>query len=59
MIRIFVNLKRFDVPRSLGGVCPLDDPRLWVEEVMSDSVEAGLGEPTDQQGVYLLPEALK
>ena len=58
MIRIFVNLKRFDVPRSLGGVCPLDDPRLWVEEVMSDSVEAGLGEPTDQQVVYLLPEAL-
>jgi uroporphyrinogen decarboxylase len=25
MKQIFVNLKRFDVPRKLGGVCPLLD----------------------------------
>ena len=41
MKKIFVNLKRFDVPRSRGGICPFDNPRQWVEWVVAESVKIG------------------
>lgn len=50
---IFVNLKRFDVPRSLGGICTQTDPNQWIGQIMKQS--------EDIDGVnlvYLLPEAL-
>jgi len=55
---IFVNLKRFEVPRSLGGVCPVDNPKEWIERVMAESVRYGLGKLPDIRVTYLLPEAL-
>jgi triosephosphate isomerase len=58
MKQIFVNLKRFDVPRKLGGVCPVEDPLAWIESVMDQSVELGLGAHADLTLVYLLPEGL-
>lgn len=58
MSRIFVNLKRFDVPRHLGGICPKDDPKDWIEETIRKSIELGLGSTTDSQVVYFLPESL-
>jgi triosephosphate isomerase (TIM) len=58
MKQIFVNLKRFDVPRKLGGVCPMEDPLAWIESVMDQSVELGLGAHADLSLVYLLPEGL-
>jgi len=58
MKQIFVNLKRFDVPRKLGGVCPMEDPLAWVESVMDQSVQLGLGAHADLSLVYLLPEGL-
>jgi len=57
---IFVNLKRFEVPRELGGICPMDGPAEWIEYVIEKSVALGLG-TLDSSGlwlIYLLPEAL-
>jgi triosephosphate isomerase len=58
MIQIFVNLKRFEVPRRLGGLCPQDDPNAWVRGVVADSLAAGLGSRPTVQLTYLLPEGL-
>lgn len=58
MKEIFVNLKRFEVPRNLGGICPLDNPKKWIEWVMEESVRYGLGKLPDIRVTYLLPEAL-
>lgn len=58
MKEVFVNLKRFDVPKSLGGICPMDDPKQWIEWVIEESVKYGLGNLEDMQLVYMLPEAL-
>jgi triosephosphate isomerase len=58
MHHIFVNLKRFDVSKRLGGLCPLDDPVAWIESVMRDTVEYGLGRQENLALAYLLPEGL-
>jgi len=58
MKQVFVNLKRFDVPRRLGGVCPLDDPIAWIESVIAQSIELGLGAHANLSLTYLLPEGL-
>lgn len=55
---IFVNLKRFDVPKKWGGVCPGDDPQSWIESVIEQSVMMGLGAMEGLGLTYLLPEAL-
>ncbi len=57
-IQIFVNLKRFDIPRRMGGVCPVDDPAEWIAQVLRRSVELGLGMDADLVLTFLLPEAL-
>ena len=58
MKQIFVNLKRFDVPRKLGGVCPMEDPLTWIESVIDASVALGLGAHANLSLTYLLPEGL-
>lgn len=58
MKNIFVNLKRFDVPRTSGGICPVDNPQQWIRWVISESVESGLGNLDGFMVCYLLPEAL-
>ncbi|NMB24890.1 MAG: triosephosphate isomerase [Firmicutes bacterium] len=58
MHMIFVNLKRFDVPRTLGGVCPSEEPDVWIDEILSECVELGLGSRTDLKVIFLLPEGL-
>ena len=58
MTYIFVNLKRFDVPKNLGGICPVDDPQQWIESVIDESVQFGLGQLDGTMVTYLLPEAL-
>jgi len=58
MKEIYVNLKRFDVPRSLGGLCPIEDPVAWIEDVIKDSLAAGMGENDELSLVYLIPESL-
>lgn len=58
MKRIFVNLKRFDVPKAFGGICPIDDPKAWIQWVMDESVKNGFGTMKDTEVVFLLPESL-
>ena len=58
MALIFVNLKRFDVPRSAGGICPSDDPAAWAAEVINETVSAGQAAREGVEVLYLLPEAL-
>ncbi len=58
MKEIYVNLKRFDVPRALGGLCPSDDPVAWIESVMTDSLAMLEGADGALSLAYLLPESL-
>jgi triosephosphate isomerase len=58
MTDIFVNLKRFDVPREKGGICPCDSPKSWIEQVVGESIRLGLGVDQNIHVVYLVPESL-
>ena len=58
MKRIFVNLKRFEVGKSLGGICPDENPISWMRGVVRDSVELGLGRIPGVGVAYMLPESL-
>lgn len=55
---IFINLKRFDVPRKLGGACPMDDPIQWIEFVIGESVRLGIGMLEEARVTMFLPESL-
>ncbi len=58
MKEIFVNLKRFEVARELGGICPLKEPKQWVETVIDETVKLGIGSLTNLKITFLFPEAL-
>lgn len=58
MSDFFVNLKRFDVPESLGGVCPQENPEVWIKQVIDESIFLGLGNSEDIRLTYLIPESL-
>jgi triosephosphate isomerase len=58
MKRVFVNLKRFDVPRSMGGICTSNDSKQWVEWIIDESVKLGLGKLKNMEVIYLFPESL-
>ena len=55
---IYVNLKRFDVPKQYGGICPKDDPVEWVRETVDQTIALGLGKIDGVSVAYFLPEAL-
>ena len=40
---ILINLKRFEVNRSLGGVCDNEKPAQWLKESIRDIAQRGLG----------------
>lgn len=58
MAEIYINLKRFDIAKKYGGLCPNEDPVIWIENVIEDSVKHELGNIPGIQVVYLLPEGL-
>nr|WP_122012724.1 triose-phosphate isomerase family protein [Maliibacterium massiliense] len=58
MREIFVNLKRFDVPAAMGGICPKDDPVAWVNEVMDAAIASGLGDLDGINVTFFFAEAL-
>lgn len=58
MVEIFVNLKRFDVPRERGGVCPQSNPKAWIEHIIQKTIDSGLGKSNEIHLTYLLPESL-
>ncbi len=55
---IFINLKRFDVPRNLGGICSNPNPVQWISNVMKESISYDLNNLKDISVAYLLPESL-
>jgi len=57
-MKIFVNLKRFDVPRNLGGTCATNDPAEWIVNIIEKSVEYGFDRFENAEIVFLLPESL-
>ncbi|MEL7602413.1 MAG: triose-phosphate isomerase [Bacillota bacterium] len=58
MKEIYVNLKRFEVSRSEGGLCPLADPVEWITNTIRETVEMGIDAIEGVQVRYFLPEAL-
>ena len=58
MKEIFINLKRFDVPKSLGGICPQENPVQWAEWIIDESVHYGLGKLNEMEITFLWPESL-
>ena len=40
---ILINLKRFEVSRERGGVCPSDNPVVWIKETIQSIVDTGWG----------------
>ncbi|MBM3852330.1 MAG: triosephosphate isomerase [Verrucomicrobia bacterium] len=58
MTNIFVNLKRFEVPRAAGGVSDSADPRQWIETVIAEVIQGGLGCNPDLNLCIILPEGL-
>jgi triosephosphate isomerase len=58
MNQIFMNLKRFEVSKRLGGLCPTEDPLTWIESVIRQAAELGLGALADTRLTFLLPEGL-
>jgi len=58
MIEILINLKRFDIPRELGGICPFSKPQEWIESVIEETIKYRLGNMKDLHITYFLTEAL-
>lgn len=52
----FINLKRFDIPASRGGVNRLCPPAVWGPRVI-EGTQAALPGVSDAQLVFFLPEA--
>ena len=58
MKEIYVNLKRFEVSRSEGGLCPLTDPVEWIKNIIRETAEMGIDSIAGVRVTYFLPEAL-
>lgn len=58
MKQIFVNLKRFEIPKSLGGICQKDDPKEWIEWIIGECVRLGIGKYEAVEVCFLLQENL-
>lgn len=56
MQHIFVNLKRFEIARHLGGLCDCARPEEWIEEIIAACVRDGMARSVEL--TFLLPEAL-
>lgn len=58
MHEIFINLKRFDVPKEMGGLCLTADPQAWIEDIIDQTVQLGLGKLDNVSVTYTIPDAL-
>ncbi len=58
MKEIFINLKRFDVPKSSGGLCPVEDPQEWISTVMEETIDSGIFQYPQIPVTFFLPEGL-
>ena len=58
MYEFGVNLKRFEVPAALGGICTVEDSVAWIEDVVEQCMESGLGVIPDTRVRVFPPESL-
>ncbi len=58
MTRIQVNLKRFDIPKEAGGICPSANPVRWIDETMTAVAEEAKRTAGRVAYRFFLPEAL-
>ena len=58
MKEIYVNLKRFEVPKSMGGICPLENPVDWMRQIIHETAEYGLGNIEGVDLTYFVPESM-
>lgn len=58
MKQIFVNLKRFDVLKSMGGICPYESADKWIEWVVEECIRFGIGKLEGVSVSFMFPEAL-
>jgi triosephosphate isomerase len=58
MIYIFVNLKRFEVPRARRGICPVDDPWRWISSIIEEAAKMEAAAIPEMELVFLLAEGL-
>lgn len=58
MKEMYVNLKRYEVSEKYGGICPVDEPKQWIREVVHDTVRMGLGRQDEFSLTIFLPESL-
>lgn len=56
--QIFVNLKRFDVPKKFGGLCPKESSDQWIEWVVDECIKNDLGKQEGVSVSFILPESL-
>jgi len=56
--RIFINLKRFDIPVKRGGICPLEDPPVWAKDILRRTVALGLPGKGNLRFVIFFPQSL-
>jgi len=55
---IFINLKRFDIPITKGGICPKEDASEWAVEILRKTVELGLPNRQNLRFVFFFPQSL-
>lgn len=58
MFEFGVNLKRFEIPTNLGGICPDNNPVIWLQRIIKRSINLGLGQIIDVRLRFFLPESL-
>ena len=58
MKKVFVNLKRFETPRRVGGLAPVDDPAHWIRSIIADSIHMIAQFRGELELVFILGEGL-
>lgn len=58
MKEMYVNLKRYEVSESYGGICPVNEPRTWIRNIVHDTVELGLADAESFTLTMFLPESM-
>ena len=58
MTSIFVNLKRFDIPSEVGGLCPEKDSASWARNIIDATIAHGLHARKDLRIIYFFPQSL-
>ena len=55
---ILINLKRFEVQRSQGGVCDYEEPKQWLQSVINDIIRLELNHSQYYNLTLIVPDLL-